>query len=146
MGRKGKNIQVIRTRVLFSLRANKTLPAARVVQIMKMRDDYPEDRQETWETRTQVKGASSLAYTLFSPSPANCAELEPSMYYTRDDDGWMLLTATDLQQKYKSLKRLDSWSSCASYLTLGLCWLCTLRSCHQSEGTAKKKKKMLLSY
>lgn len=41
VGRQGKNIQVIRTRVLFSVRANKTLPAARIVQIMKMRDDSP---------------------------------------------------------------------------------------------------------
>lgn len=78
--------------MLFSLRANKTLPAARAVQIMKMGDDYPEDRQETWETQTQVKGASSLAHTLFSPSPANCTELEPSMYHTGDEGGWMLLT------------------------------------------------------
>lgn len=91
MGRKGKNIQVIRTRVLFSLRANKTLPAARAVQIMKTRDDYPEDRQETWKTQTQVKGASSLAQALFSAPSANCTELEPSMYPTGDEGGWMLL-------------------------------------------------------
>lgn len=40
MGRKGKDIQVIRTQVLFPMRANKTLPAARVVYIMNMKNDY----------------------------------------------------------------------------------------------------------
>ena len=40
MGRKRKDIRVIRTQVLFCVRANKTLPAARVVHIMSMKNEY----------------------------------------------------------------------------------------------------------
>jgi len=40
MGRKRKDIRVIRTQVLFSVRANKTLPAAGVVYIMNVKNAY----------------------------------------------------------------------------------------------------------
>lgn len=40
MGRDRKDIRIIRTQVLFSVRANKTLPAARVVYIMNMKNEY----------------------------------------------------------------------------------------------------------
>lgn len=40
MGRERKDIRIIRTQVLFSVRANKTLPVARVVYIMNMKNEY----------------------------------------------------------------------------------------------------------
>ena len=39
-GKERKDIRIIRTQVLFSVRANKTLPAAGVVYIMNMKNEY----------------------------------------------------------------------------------------------------------
>lgn len=45
MGRKRKDIRVIRAQVLFSVRANKNLPAAGVVYIMNMKNEYWYERE-----------------------------------------------------------------------------------------------------
>lgn len=63
MGRERKAIWVIRTQVLFSVRANKTLPAARVVYIMSMKKEYRYERQE--EKHSSGEAASPFAIKRF---------------------------------------------------------------------------------
>lgn len=62
MGRKRKDIRVIRTQVFFSVRANKTLPAARVVYIMNMKNEYWYETREIKNTNPG-EGASSFSIT-----------------------------------------------------------------------------------
>lgn len=63
MGRERKAIWVIRPQVLFSVRANKTLPAARVVYIMSMKNDSGM-RDKTKNTNSG-EAASPFAITRF---------------------------------------------------------------------------------
>lgn len=63
MGRERKAIWVIRTQVLFSVRANKTLPAARVVYIISMKNEYWYEKQE--EKHNSGEAASPFAITRF---------------------------------------------------------------------------------
>lgn len=80
MKRKSKDIWVIRIQVLFTVRVNKTLPAVKVVYIMKTVNEYWYERQEI--QKTPNPGQTVVSFALLSVSQSDWTESDSHMHHT----------------------------------------------------------------